>query len=170
MRLIITGGIVLAMLSTSVYSQSPEWNKLSTAEKEIVRVVIDVFDGMRAGDSSAVRKHFYPVTSSYSAYTTKEGVNELKPGDIQNWFNAIAKPHDQVWDERIWDYEIRVDGNLSAVWVKYAFYLDQTLHHCGVDAIQLAHDGDSWKIFHIADTRQVEGCEIPAHIADGATY
>jgi hypothetical protein len=90
--------------------------------------------------------------------------------DIDNWFNAIAKPHDQVWDERIWHYEVRIDGNLAAIWVKYAFYLDQDFHHCGVDAIQLAHDGDQWRIFHIADTRQEEGCEVPPHIANGATH
>jgi hypothetical protein len=170
MKLLFAVCIAQVLLSFPAHSQSPQLNDLNATEQEIMRVVIDVFDGMRAGDSAAVRKHFYPVTSSYSAYTTKAGIKELKPGDIQNWFNAIAKPHDQIWDERIWDYEVQVDGNLSAVWVKYAFYLDQTLHHCGVDAIQLAHNGDSWKIFHIADTRQVNGCEIPAHIADGATY
>ena len=135
-----------------------------------MQVVIDIFDGMRQGDSAQVKKHFYDNTSSYSAFTNKEGEKELRTGDINNWFTAIAKPHDQVWDERIWDYQVRMDGNLAAVWVKYAFYLDQTLHHCGVDAIQLAHDGNSWRIFHIADTRRTENCQVPARIVHGSTY
>lgn len=151
-------------------AQSQEWEGLTLQEKEIVQVVIDVFDGMRAADSAAVKRHFYSQTSANTAYTTKEGKMELKVDNINNWFNAIAKPHDELWDERIWDYEVKIDGNLAAVWVKYAFYLDQDFHHCGVDAIQLANDGKVWRIFHIADTRQVTGCEIPPHIADGATY
>lgn len=151
-------------------TQSPTWHSLSVSEKEIVQVVIDVFDGMRAGDSAAVKRHFYPQVSANTAFTSEQGKKELKVDDISQWFDAIARPHDQVWDERIWDYQVQIDGNLAAVWVKYAFYLDQDFHHCGVDAMQLAHDGNSWRVFHIADTRQNEGCHIPDHIADGATY
>jgi len=151
-------------------SQSNQWETLSPQEKEIVQVVIEVFDGMRAGDSAAVKQHFYSQVSANTAFKTKEGKPELKIDDITNWFNAIGKPHDQVWDERIWDYQVEVDINLAAVWVRYAFYLDKEFHHCGVDAIQLAHDGVRWRIFHIADTRQVAGCEVPRHIANGATY
>jgi len=150
-------------------AQSSQWETLDPQEKKIIQVVVDVFDGMRAADSAAVKKHFYPRASANTAITT-EGKKELKVGDINQWFEAIARPHDQVWDERIWDYQVQIDGNLAAVWVKYAFYLDQEFHHCGVDAIQLAHDGQAWRIFHIADTRQTENCNIPARIANGDTY
>lgn len=168
--LLFTGCFALVLLSSPMYSQSSQLADLEATEQEIIQVVIAIFDGMRAGDSEAVKKHFYPETLLYSAFTGENGNQELQKLDIQNWFTAIAKPHEQVWDERIWDYEVQVDGNLSAVWVKYAFYLDQTLHHCGVDAIQLAYDGKNWKIFHIADTRQTEGCSVPDRISNGATY
>ena len=168
MKVIFTVGLL--WLHLSVFPQSDEWSKLNPIEQEVMEVVIQVFDGMRAGDSAAVKRHFYPETSSYTAFTTKEQKRVLKAGDINNWFAAIGKPHEQVWDERIWDYQVDIDGNLSAVWVKYAFYLDTELHHCGVDAIQLAHDGEAWKIFHIADTRQQNECQVPLHVTNGATY
>ncbi len=169
MRILLTG-LLLYLSNQLSTAQSAQWQALSQTEKEVVQVVIDVFDGMRAGDSAAVKKHFYPQVSANTAFTSNQGTRELKVDDINQWFNAIARPHDQVWDERIWDYRVDIDGNLAAVWVKYAFYLDRDFHHCGVDAIQLAHDGKTWRIFHIADTRQTDNCEIPAHIQNGATY
>lgn len=160
-----------AMISMNLLiAQSSEWQALAPQKKEIMQVVIDIFDGMRVGDSAAVKQHFYPYVSANTAFTSKQGNKELKVDDINNWFDAIAQPHEQVWDERIWDYKVDIDGNLAAVWVKYAFYLDQDFHHCGVDAIQLGYDGNKWRVFHIADTREVAGCEVPDHIAKGATY
>ncbi len=169
MKLMISAYLFMLLPACDIYSQSSQWDGLNSKEQEIMKVVISIFDGMRAGDSAAVKVHFYPNTSMYSA-SSENGLNQLKATNIQNWFNAIAKPHEQVWDERIWDYQVQVQGNLSSVWVKYAFYLDQTLHHCGVDAIQLANDGSSWKVFHIADTRKYQDCQIPERIANGATY
>ena len=162
--------VIISVLALNVGAQSPEWDQLSAQHKEIVQVVIDVFDGMRAGDSAMVKAHFYPQPSANTAFYNKEGEPQFRVDDINNWFNAIAKPHDQVWDERLWDYKVRVDLNLATVWVRYAFYLDDEFHHCGVDALQLAYDGARWKIFHIADTRQVEGCDIPDRIAAGAKF
>ena len=164
------GLLSLVFLSLNITAQSPEWEQLSDEHKEIVQVVIDVFDGMRAGDSAQVKAHFYPNPSANTAFFDKQGKAQFRVDDINNWFNAIAKPHDQVWDERLWGYKVRVDLNLATVWVRYAFYLDDEFHHCGVDALQLAHDGDRWRIFHIADTRQVQGCDIPAHIEAGAKF
>jgi len=169
-KLFLAATLIIMGFYTPVRPQSTQWDALNAEEKEVIRVVIDVFDGMRVGDSATVKRHFYPESSANTAYMTKEGARELKIDDLNNWFNAIGKPHDQLWDERIWDYEVRMDGNLAAVWVRYAFYLDQNFHHCGVDALHLAYDGYGWRIFHLADTRQTAGCEIPPHIADGATY
>ncbi len=161
---------IFLLFSLPVWGQSSQWEALSAKDKEVVQVVIDIFEGMRLGDSAMVKANFYSQASANTAFINKTGTPEFKIDDINNWFNAIGKPHELVWDERIWDYEVRRDLNLATVWVRYAFYLDDAFHHCGVDALQLAHDGKKWRIFHIADTRQVEGCDIPDHIAAGATY
>ncbi len=168
MRTLLT--VIFTTWSVLISAQSPEWDSLNESEQEVMRVVIDVFDGMREADSAKVKSHFYPQPSANTAFINKEGEPQFKIDDISNWFNAIGKPHDQVWDERIWDYQVQIDLNLAAVWVRYGFYLDKEFHHCGVDAIQLAHDGSQWRIFHLADTRQEQACEIPERTAQGATY
>ena len=166
----IIGLFTVLLFSLQLLAQSPQWEALSVEDQEIMQVVIDIFEGMRLGDSAMVKANFYPQASANTAFINKAGTPEFKIDNINNWFDAIGKPHEQVWDERIWDYEVRRDLNLATVWVRYAFYLDDEFHHCGVDALQLAHDGSRWRIFHLADTRQVEGCEIPDHIQAGAKF
>ena len=56
---------------------------------------------------------------------------------------------------------MRIDDNLATVWNQYAFYLGDTLHHCGVDAFQLFRSSDGWKIIQVSDTQRTEGCEGP---------
>jgi hypothetical protein len=95
----------------------------------------------------------------YTYYTNKKGEAVFVKDEVQKFINAVGTPHEEVWDEKIWDTEIRVDGNLAQVWTKYGFYLDEKFSHCGVDAIHLTKTKDGWKIFHLSDTRQREDCE-----------
>jgi hypothetical protein len=77
---------------------------------------------------------------------------------------TVGTPHPEVHNEVIWDEKILVDGNLAQVWMSYAFYLGKKFSHCGVNAFQLTKVDGSWKIFHLAYTRQREGCKIPTTI------
>ncbi len=36
---------------------------------------------------------------------------------------AVGRPHDQVWNEQIWDVKIMVDGRLATAWMEFAFCL-----------------------------------------------
>jgi hypothetical protein len=70
-----------------------------------------------------------------------------------------------VWSELIWSPKIEVDGNFAQVWAPYAFYVDKTFHHCGVDAFHLFKNAaGEWKIFQLSDTRQKEGCNVPKKV------
>ena len=158
--------IFTCLLALTVFSQdekkmdSPESkNEMSTDEAEVLKVVVYLFDGMRAGDSSMVSSCFYEQVDMFTSYTNKKGEAVFVKDDVQKFINAVGTPHEEVWDEKIWDTEIRVDGNLAQVWTKYGFYLDEKFSHCGVDAIHLTKTKDGWKIFHLSDTRQREGCE-----------
>lgn len=134
-------------------------------EEKILNVIQRVFDGMQKGDSSMVSSNFYHELEMYTSYTNKDGKRILKKDDPQKFFDAIGTPHDGIWNEEWWSPEVRIDGNLAQVWTPYAFYLDDKFSHCGVDAFHLIRlDDDSWKIFHLTDTRQREGCQIPDDI------
>ena len=142
--------ILLSFDATPVSAQSPE---------EDVRAVIDtIFDGMRAGDSTMVSSTFYEGAQMGRALD-----QGLRTGTqtIQGFLNAVGTPHDEVWDERIWDVKIHVDQRLASAWMEFAFYLDDTLHHCGVNSMQLYRTDQGWKVAYLVDTDRGMDCDIP---------
>ncbi len=130
-------------------------------EAAVMAAVEAMFDAMRAGDSAAMRAVLHPAATGASV-SVREGVPTLtREASLDGFVQAVGTPHEEVWDERIWDAEVRVDGNLATAWMKYAFYMGDQFSHCGVDAFQLFKGEDGWKVFHVADTRRREGCETP---------
>jgi hypothetical protein len=132
----------------------------SSDEAEVMAVVEALFDGMRAADSAAVRSTLHPETRLVSVADGEDGP-ALRAESMDGFVSAVGTPHEDTWDERVWDPEVRIDGRLATVWVPYAFYLGENFSHCGIDAFQLYESADGWKIFQIADTRRREGCEVP---------
>lgn len=141
-----------ALLAPAAAAQSAEEN---------VRGVIDrFFEGMRTGDSTLVREALHREARFQTAIV-RDGYPLLQTGDIERFVAAVGTPREQVWDEKIWDVEVRIDGHLAQAWMSYAFFLDDDLSHCGANAFQLYHDGSSWKIIQLTDTRRGGGCELP---------
>lgn len=130
------------------------------AEREVLAVVRRLFDGMRAGDSAAVRSVF-DSTARFMAAIERDGNPVLQPSTVDRFVTAVGTSHDAVWDERIWDTEVRIDDNLASVWTKYALYLGPQFSHCGIDHFLLFRRAEGWKIVHLADTQRREGCEMP---------
>lgn len=141
-----------------VYSQG-DLNKDKQAVKKVIN---DLFDGMREADSSKVKSLFLKDVQMYTSFTNKEGEKVLKKGELAGFLKAIGSPHDEIWDEKIWDTSVMIDGGIAQVWTNYAFYVGTNFSHCGVDAFHLAKDASgSWKIMHLMDTRRKEGCDEP---------
>ncbi len=131
-----------------------------TGEKAAVyQVIIDLFDGMREADSSKVHRTFDDRATMWSTFTTKNGEAILKQGDLQEFLNAIGTPHDEVWNEKIRNTKIEIDGNLAQAWTEYGFFLDEKFSHCGVDAFLFSKIDGQWKIINLGDTRQRNGCD-----------
>lgn len=155
-RIILSILLAVTLLnSTSIRAQS--------ADEKAVREVIDkLFDGMRMADSSMVSGLFHPDVRMMTSYEDASGSTVLKEGSLEAFLSAIGTPHPEVWDEKIWNTEVRIDDNLAQVWTDYAFYVGQRFSHCGVDAFQLVKDenGD-WRIVNLIDTRREEPCDMP---------
>ena len=109
---------------------------------------------MRNGDSSLVREQFYDDAELVSVMKTKDGEYWTQQEPVSKFITAVGAPHRGVWNEQISNLDIKIDGGLAQAWMDYSFFLDNQFSHCGVNAIQLIFDGDSWKIMHIADTRR----------------
>ncbi len=133
------------------------------AEEEAAYAPIrQLFDGMRAGDSSMVRQAFYPGARLQSVFTGRDGAPQLSESSVDEFAAAVGAPHDEQWDERIWSYDIRIDGRLATAWTEYSFFLGSRLLHCGVNAFHLFKSEEGWKITHITDTRRRDGCRAEA--------
>ncbi|MCU0649636.1 MAG: nuclear transport factor 2 family protein [Gemmatimonadaceae bacterium] len=149
------------MISTSLFAlllaAAPVPTQPPTPADSALAVVKALFDGMRAGDSSVVRRVFHPNASLFTSLT-RGGAGVVQQTTIDAFAKSVGSPHPEVFDERLFNPVVHVDGGLASVWVEYSFFVGKTFSHCGIDAFQLARDGATWKIIAIADTRRREGC------------
>lgn len=130
------------------------------AEQKAVQAVIEtMFDGMRAGDSTKVSSVFAENVQMYSTSVQEYGETKLSEGSSSRFLMAVGTPHDKVWDERISNLKIQIDGPLASAWMDYSFYLDDYFSHCGVNAMTLILIDGSWKIIYLIDTRRKEDCK-----------
>jgi len=159
--------IIIFLLCSLVIS---DFSFAQTAQdnREILEPINALFKGMNLGDSAMVHTSFMASPTLVTVSKNQDGVPVLRTGEkLQEFLNAVGTPHEEKWAEPIWDVKIQMDGNFAQVWTKYGFYMGKQFSHCGVDAFQLFKGPDGkWKIFHLADTRSKEGCNVPPTIAN----
>lgn len=129
----------------------------NTEEKAVQSVVEQLFTGMQKHDSTMIRATFHPTArmqsiglnrkSNLMSLTTEENVNDFVK-------QIGTMPANIQIEERVLNYEIRVDGAMATAWTPYEFYLNGSRKHCGVDAFQLYKTESGWKIIALADTRR----------------
>ena len=124
----------------------------------VLAVVKALFDGMRTGDSAAVRAVFH-ADAQLSTAVVRNGAPSVEVDSLATFLRAIGTPHDVTWDERTHDEEVRIDGTLAQVWAPYEFWAGPRFSHCGVDAFMLAQTTAGWRIIALSDTRRRTGCQ-----------
>jgi len=154
--------IGFVLISAGLFAQTDKENDA------VMKPIEQLFKGMKQGDSAMVHGAFTKKVSMATVSTSKDGKPVIShESALDGFLKAVGTPHPEVWNEVIWDTQIQIDGNMAQAWTPYAFYVGKKFSHCGVDAFQLFKGSDgTWKIFHLADTRQKEGCNVPAKISD----
>jgi hypothetical protein len=127
-------------------------------KEDVHQVIITMFDGMREGDSAKVNSVFRKDVRMFSAYRKNTGESVLHEGKLSEFLKAIGTAHDEIWDEKIYNTTIQIDGDIAQVWTDYSFYIGETFSHCGVDAFQLVRENSKWLIINLMDTRRKEDC------------
>jgi hypothetical protein len=137
----------------------------TTEKTAVIAVVNNLFKGMEKGDSALVHSTFKNDVTLATIFRDKTKAPVLeRESSITEFLKAVGTPHPDVWYEEIWNVKVEIDGDFAQVWCDYAFYAGKRFSHCGVDAFHLHKGNDGWKIFHLADTRRKEGCEVPEEI------
>jgi hypothetical protein len=130
---------------------------LGAREREVLDVVERLFDAMRAGDSAAIRALFEPGTRLQSV-AMRQGALTVSEDSLGMFVRVIGTPHAEVYDERIANERVLIDGPYAVAWVDYTFYVGERKSHCGVDVFQLIRRPAGWRIFGLTDTRRRENC------------
>jgi hypothetical protein len=153
---ILTLSLGLLMLSSF---QKPTSSGISDESEAIKALVLNLFDAMRESDGEKAAALFQPGARMLTALKNAEGATRLAETPVSGFVEAVGKAKDEVWDERITHWEIKIDGPMAMAWTHYDFYRGDAFSHCGVNVFTLFHNGSDWKIVQIIDTRNTEGCK-----------
>ncbi|MCU0400144.1 MAG: nuclear transport factor 2 family protein [Algoriphagus sp.] len=149
-KLILSALLVLTF-GLSAFSQSEE--------KAVEDVIRSLFEGMKTKNAEQVAAAFYSEGLMQTVQAKPEG-STIASNAVADFVKRIATtPAETILDERILDYQIKVDGTMASAWTPYRFYVNGNFSHCGVNSFQLVKMADGWKIVYIIDTRRKEPCE-----------
>ncbi|HEY2375655.1 MAG TPA: nuclear transport factor 2 family protein [Gemmatimonadaceae bacterium] len=152
----------LLALSILLGASSPV--RAQDAEKSaILATVQKVFTAMRTRDTALLRQAF-DTSARLVGVAARSNPPAVRLTPPERFGASIASaPAGDVWNERIWDPEVRIDGDVAQVWAYYTFHRNDAFSHCGVDAFMLLKVGGEWKITQLADSRRTTGC---THVND----
>lgn len=123
----------------------------------VIATVQKVFDAMRTRDTAIFSQVF--DSSARLVGVSRRGTPAITLTSPSQFAAAItrAKAGD-VWNERMYDPDVKIDGDLAMLWTYYTFHLNDRFSHCGIDAVMLRKVGGVWKITQLADTQRSQGC------------
>ncbi|EMS34310.1 hypothetical protein C943_03529 [Mariniradius saccharolyticus AK6] len=128
-------------------------------EKEVEKVIASLFEGMKTKNTELLQAAFHPEASMQTVIAGEEGA-KLGSNSVQDFVNRISNtPATTQLDERILEYQVKIDGDMAAAWTPYRFYVNDAFSHCGVNSFQLIKTAEGWKITYIIDTRRKQGCD-----------
>ena len=147
--LLVFGILLAGGLPTPGFSQTPE--------EKVVKVVANLFEGMRTRDEGLLRSLFHP-DAVMTGTGMRDGRYRISINPPDSWIASISSSTGPELDERFYDPTVEVSGTLASVWTEYDLYVGDEFRHCGVDAFHLGLTDDGWKIVHLADTRVQDAC------------
>ncbi len=128
---------------------------LWAGEKEDVAAVVQkTFDGMAARDAAAIRECFLPG----ARLTAIRETGEVTHTTVEEFAERMGQMK-VVVRERMWDVEVKVEGNLASLWAPYDLERDGKRSHCGIDQANLVRTAQGWKIVSLTFTMVTKGCE-----------
>jgi hypothetical protein len=157
-RVMKMAGRILALTS---WALCVPWATAASAQDAaaVLAVVDRIFEGMRTANPSMVREVF-AADARFAVLDARSDPTRVTVQGVDGWIGSIGES-DGLWDERVYDVEARVDGDMASVWAPYTFYLDGAVRHCGINSIELLRDAEGWKVTQLSDTRRTEDCPDP---------
>lgn len=151
--------ITISLLSAFAKAGQYPPTRQEYSEHEVKAVIDTFFKGFHTQDSLMIKGVVHQDVIMQSIGKSKTGTIELSTQDFNSFLVSICSISDETtFEERIHNYEIKMDGKMANVWTPYSFFINDNLSHCGTNSFQLYKRNGVWKIFYIVDTREREGC------------
>ena len=135
---------LMLVFTSALYSQN----------EDVKQVVITFFKGFHAKDTITMKSVCAEKMILQSVSESSKGT-QLKNEKPQSFYQSIATiPATILFEERILNYSIQVDGAMAHIWTPYEFFINGKFSHKGVNAFTLFKENDQWKIVYLIDTRR----------------
>jgi len=149
----------LRYIACAALTLAPATARGQRSDREAVLATVQmVFDAMRTRDTSLLSQAFDSAGRLSGVRNVGGTVAVALLPPARFGASIVGAKAGDVWNERIYEPEVRIDGNVAQVWAYYTFHLNNTFSHCGVDAFMLLKVGVTWKITQLADSRRTDGC------------
>jgi hypothetical protein len=128
-----------------------------TYQSNIKQTILLFFEGMQKSDTSIINKCLHKTARFQTALlNNKTNITTLENEPVDSFLLQVLtiKKRSLQIEERITQFDIKVDYPMASVWADYEFYLNGKFSHKGVDAFQLFYENNSWKIIQVCDTRR----------------
>lgn len=134
----------LLFITGSLYSQN----------QEVKNVIETFFKGFHAKDSIVMKSVCSDKLILQSIISNVKGTNLINENS-KDFYRSIATiPVATLFEEKLLDYTIQVDGAMAHVWTPYEFFINGKFSHRGVNAFTMYKENENWKIVYIIDTRR----------------
>ena len=144
---------VIALILTISILYSNKTGAQKQDEEGVKFAISQFFEGMKKSDTTLITAVIFPGARLETVIRDKQGNTAVRSENFDAFFKMIAKPHTEVYDERISFSSILVDDNLATAWTPYQFYVGDKFSHQGVNAFQLVKTKEGkWMILSIIDT------------------
>ena len=90
---------------------------------DIIQPIKQLFDGMRQGDQQLIAAAFVEDAVLETFIKKEDGQISRRSTEASEFIASAGQPHEEVWNEVIWNYDVRQDGPLATVWTEYTFYV-----------------------------------------------
>jgi hypothetical protein len=163
-RVLCVGGLLTglvpagALMAQEGRYADPEAYMLE-ARAEVLVTIRAALSTLGDRNVEAHRELFLPE-ATITAVALRDGERSIRVSTLEESINSIAAVTVPMV-ERIWDPEVRVDGEVAIVWAPYDFYINDSFSHCGHDGFQLVRTDRGWRLASLIYTvEQPPDCEL----------
>lgn len=129
-------------------------------EAAVMSVVERLFASMQAREADALRSLFIPEGRLVSTSTRPGQASVVRLLSLDDFIKLVVETK-EPFRERMYEPEVRIQGEMASVWGRYDFHVGERMTNCGYNSVQLLRVREEWKIANIASTIITQGCREP---------